>query len=88
MAITTDENSVLAGGRSKRPVTPNDSTDLPDGPCRAIMVATAGSYNLVLAGDDSTDDDPVYLAAGVPIALRVRRVKTGGASASGIVAIY
>jgi hypothetical protein len=77
-----------SSARSKRPVTPDSDADLPDGPCRAIQVATSGNYNLVLADDDDDDDDPVYLAAGVPVALAVRRVKTGGASDAGIVALY
>jgi hypothetical protein len=66
------------------PVTSDDEADLPDGVCRALLVETAGSANLIDAsGADRT---------GVPLQqgynpIGVQRVKTGG-GASGIWALY
>lgn len=65
-------------------VTKDDGSDLPDGACRALLVGTAGTANIVdAAGNDLAN---VPLQAGYnPI--RVARVKLGG-TADDIWALY
>lgn len=78
-----------APGRKLRAVTPDDDADLPDGPCRALYVATAGTLTVVAVDDDATTGAVSLgtVAAGYhPIS--VKRVKATGTGASGIVAIY
>lgn len=66
------------------PVTKADSTDLPDGACRALLVGTAGTANILEL--DGTERTAVPLQQGYnPI--RIRRVKTGGTAAD-IWALY
>jgi hypothetical protein len=67
-----------------RSVTPNDDTDLPDGPCRALNVGTAGEASVVdMTGTTVT----IYLTQGWnPCA--VRRVRASGLEADDIVACY
>lgn len=65
------------------PVTPA-ATDLPDGPCRGLLVGTAGTANLTTL--DGTNRDNVPLQAGYN-PLVVRKVRTGG-TAAGIFALY
>lgn len=70
--------------RAVRPVTKDDGADLPDGTCRALLVGSGGTANLVdAAGND---------LSGVPLQtgynpVRVARFKTGG-TATDIWAIY
>lgn len=66
------------------PVTPSDTTDLPDGPCRALLVGTAGTANINdLTGTART---AVPLQPGYnPIGCQ--RVRTGGTAAN-IWALY
>ena len=66
------------------PVTCNDGADLPDGVCRALLVGTAGSANII----DATGVERI----GVPLQqgitpIGVRRVMTGGTAAN-IWALY
>lgn len=67
-----------------RLVTKADGTDLPGGPCRALLVGTPGTANIVdMTGTECSD---VPLQAGYnPIA--VRQVETGG-TADDIWALY
>lgn len=66
------------------PVTANDSTDLPGGICRGLLVTAAGTANL--DQPDGTARTAVPLVAGFnPIA--VKRVRTGG-TATGLFALY
>ena len=61
------------------PITPDDDADLPDGVCRALLVGTAGTANLIDAsGAERT---------GVPLQrgynhIGASRVKTGGTAAN------
>jgi len=65
------------------PVTKADA-DLPDGPCRSLLVETAGTANLTAL--DGTERDGVPLQAGYnPLACR--QVRLGG-TATGIWALY
>ena len=66
-------------------VTPNDSTDLPDGIANALYVGGAGNVTLITKGGDTE------LWAGVPaggyIITRVARVKSTGTTATNILAL-
>ena len=67
------------------PVTPSDANDLANGPCRALVIGTAGSLSVVtLAGE-------VRNLLGVPVGvlpLQVRRVRATGTTATNISALY
>lgn len=65
-------------------VTKDDNNDLPDGPCRGLLVGTAGSANLT--DIDGVDCDAVPLQAGYN-PLVVARVRLGG-DADNIWALY
>ena len=67
-----------------RPITKNDSADLPDGVCRGLLVGTAGTANLVDASGQSLTDVP--LPAGI-VPVGVARVLTGG-TADDLWALY
>lgn len=72
------------GARHYILVTKDDDNDLPDGPCRALLVGTAGSANLTdLSGEER---DAVPLQAGYN-PLVVARVRLGG-DADNIWALY
>jgi hypothetical protein len=61
------------------PIVPDDDTDLPDGVCRALLVGTSGTANLVDAS--GTDRTGVPLQQGFnPIG--AVRVKLGGTAAN------
>ena len=79
------EFDIDAPGASAKAVTPSDSADLPNGPCRAIELATGGAIRLTLVRD--TASVLHTLPAGV-WPLRVKRVHAADLTASGIVAIY
>lgn len=65
-------------------VTKSDTTDLPDGPCRALLVGTAGTANLNDVRGNSTTNVPLQQGYNP---LRVRRVRLGG-TADDIWALY
>ena len=80
-----NRNGGLAAPASKLvPVTPDDEADLPDGVCRALLVGTAGTANLVDASGAAHTDVPLQQGYN-PIG--VQRVMTGG-SASNFWALY
>ena len=65
-------------------VVPNDSADLPNS-TRALSVGVTGDVHLVtVAGDEET----VYMAAGQPFPIRVKRVFATGTTATNIVALW
>lgn len=66
------------------PVTPSDDDDLPEGVCRALLVGTAGSANLLDASGAERTAVPLQQGFN-PIG--VKRVKTGG-SAANLWALY
>lgn len=79
------EFDVDAPGASAKEVTPNDNADLPDGPCRAIHVRTAGIVRVTLVRDSTS------VLLNLPVGThpyRVKRVHAADLTASGIVAIY
>lgn len=69
-----------------RAVTPNNSTDLPDGICRALFIGTAGDLVLIAAEDDDAVLLPGVGAGVLPVS--TKRVLASGTTASGIVALY
>ena len=74
----------LLGASVYAPVIKHDTNDLPGGICRALLVGTAGTANLVQP--DGTERTAVPLQAGLN-QLMVLRVKTGGTAAN-IWALY
>lgn len=78
-------NGGLTAPASKlAPVVPNDTIDLPGGVCRALLVGTAGTANLIDASGGARTGVPLQQGYN-PIG--VQRVMTGG-SASDIWALY
>lgn len=69
-----------------RAVTPNDSTDLPNGACKGLYINVAG--NVVIHPRDS--DTPVTLAVGnnQHLPIQVKRVLATGTTAMGVFALY
>ncbi|PYE82228.1 spike base protein, RCAP_Rcc01079 family [Pseudoroseicyclus aestuarii] len=61
-------------------VVPDDDTDLPRIP-RALCVGESGWVSVVTASGETGD---VFIAAGVPFPLRVRRVRASGTTATGL----
>ena len=78
-------NGGLNGPASRLvPITPDDSNDLPEGACRALLVGTAGTADLIDASGVERTGVPLQQGYN-PIG--VLRVKTGG-SASSLWALY
>ena len=71
-----------------RKVSGSDTVDLPDGPCRGLLVGTAGNARIIDAsGFDVTASNLVPLQAGYnPI--QVLRIYSTGLTASNIWALY
>lgn len=68
-----------------RALTKSDLLDLADGPCRALVVAAAGTVNVTdMTG---TNVDGVPLAAGIPLPLAIKRLRLGG-TASNVFGLY
>jgi len=68
-------------------VTPNDSADLPNGMCRALYIG-GGSGTVVLDTANNTSITFAGLQAGTILPLNVKRVRSTGTNATGIVALY
>lgn len=66
-------------------VTTSDSTDLPGGVTRALMVGADGDVAVVYANGTS---DTLYLLAGVVHPIQVARIKSTGTTATDIKAGY
>src|SRR5262249_33839492 len=82
--FSTHNGGLNAPASRLAPITPDDDSDLPGGPCRALLVGSAGTANLVDASGAE--------CAGVPLQqgynpIGVRRIKTGG-SAGNLWALY
>lgn len=69
-------------------VTPNDSTDLPDGPCRALWVAVSGTLRITTLGGTTLNFTAAEIEAGKSIPWGAKRVHATGTTATGIKAIY
>ncbi len=66
------------------PVTKDDDNDLPDGPCRGLLIGTGGTANLTML--DGTERDEVPLQTGYNLIV-CRAVRAGG-DADDIWALY
>ncbi|MGB0084214.1 MAG: hypothetical protein WBP94_02415 [Rhodomicrobiaceae bacterium] len=66
------------------PITPDDDNDLPEGACRALLVGTAGTADLIDASGAERTGVPLQQGYNPIGALRV---KTGG-SATNLWALY
>lgn len=67
-------------------VTPNDSTDLPDGPCRGLYIGTSGDVKLTPAAGSTA-----VVFVGVPVGVlpvAASRVYDTGTDADDILALY
>lgn len=67
------------------PVTPNDSTDLPSGPCRALYIGVPGNLRITTA--TGTVRDIPNVGVGF-FDVKARRVHATGTAADSITAIY
>lgn len=67
-------------------VTPDNSTDLPGGPCRALYVGTTGDISLIPAGGSSAVTFAAVAVGILPVA--VKRVRATSTTATNIVALY
>jgi hypothetical protein len=68
-----------------RSVTPSDTVDISDGPCRALNVSATGTLSVIAAAD--TDAVAITVVKGWnPVA--VRRVRSTGSDAMTIIAGY
>lgn len=67
-------------------VTASDSTDLPNGPSKALYVTTAGNVNINLVGGGTAV--LTGLAAGQIIEVAAQRVLATSTTATGIFALY
>jgi hypothetical protein len=67
-------------------VTPDDSNDLPNGPCHAMYVTGAGNLaiNLVDAGTGVLST----IGAGQIVECKAQRIKSTSTTATGIYALY
>lgn len=66
-------------------VTPDDDNDLPNGRCRALLVGTGGSADIIDGEENSVSGVPLQTGYN-PIS--VRRVKLTNLTASTIFALY
>lgn len=67
-------------------ITLDDSNDISVSPCGAFMVGTAGALKVTTA--ENTTLVLPYVAAGVPIGLRIKRFWNTSTTAAGVVALY
>lgn len=67
------------------PVSPSDTLDLPDGPCRGLLVGVGGNATIIDASGNIVPNVPLQQGYN-PIA--VRRVNATGIGASAIFALY
>ncbi len=66
-------------------VTPNDATDLPNGPCRALYIGVTGNINI-----DTPQGDTI-LFSNVPVGILpvgAKRVRVATTTATLIIALY
>lgn len=78
------KTSPIQGGAA---VTPDDDADLPRAPTRGLMVTVAGNVSVLFPGTEGAVTLPA-LAVGIVHPFEVRRVRSTGTTATGIVALY
>ncbi len=69
-------------------VTASDSADLPDGPCRALWVGTAGNARMVDASGNDTGGTNLFPLKEGANPIQARRIYSTGLTASNIWALY
>jgi hypothetical protein len=67
-------------------VTPSDSADLPDGPCRAVFVGSGGNLRITTGGGTTVTFNG--LLAGQILPVMATRVWATSTTASSIIAVY
>ena len=83
--FTTQSPGLIGPYKSVAAVTPNDSTDLPNGVCRGLYIGVAGNLSFIDASGNVIAAQPVQ--AGI-FPVGVQRVKASGTTATGILAGY
>ena len=73
-----------------RNITPNDSTDLPLGVCRAIYVGVGGDISIDDLSGEAAGESVVFVGAlaGSVIPVQTARVNATGTTATDLVALY
>ena len=69
-----------------RPVTPSDTTDLPDGLTNALWIGSGGDVAAVMQNGQVQVFAAVPAGAWMP--LTVKRINASGTTATGIIALY
>jgi hypothetical protein len=82
--FASHSDTPISAARKLVAVTPSNSTDLTDLP-KALWIGVAGDISVIAA--DDTDAVTVAALAGV-LPIRVKRVRSTGTTATGIVALY
>lgn len=77
----------VSPARAIRAVTPSDSADLPDGPCKALFVLTDGDLEIVAESDADNEQVVIPVTAGTVVPVRVRRVMAANTDAT-VLALY
>ncbi|MFM1966818.1 MAG: Verrucomicrobia phage [Actinomycetota bacterium] len=67
-------------------VTPSDTADLPDGPCKALWVGGAGAISLITGGGSTVLVSGI--TAGYKLDMTAVRVRATGTTATLILALY
>lgn len=76
----------LESAHNLRVITPSDTLDLPDGPCRAVWIGDTGGILSVIAVDD-TAAVSIPVAANSQVNVSARRVTTAS-TATTLIAMY
>lgn len=84
--MTSSYEQMVTPASSQVLVTPNDSSDLPNGPCKALEVIATGDV-VSIAENDNIAVTRSAVAAGTIIQVRIRRVNATGTTAT-VVALY
>lgn len=85
-SFSGDNDQPNFAARSMRAVTPDDDADLPNGPCKALLVAADGDLEIVAQEDEGAGALTIPVVAGQYILVRVRRVME--ATTATVVALY
>lgn len=75
------------GAQAARSITPSDTNNVPNAPCRALWVGGAGDVALIAAGDADAVTI-VAVTAGTVVPIRTLRVMSTNTDATDIVALY
>lgn len=83
-----DTTNDLSPINDLKAVTPNDTTDLPNGPCRGMLFTAAGNITFDTAAG-TTVTIPVNSSwFGAVIYIRAKRIRATGTTSTGIFACY